>query len=135
MSLPGQELTEKQQQQLLNPNKAARFNEGKVELSYLLDAPLAMEGLCRRFSLGAKKYNRDNWKKGLPEDELIDALMRHLMKLHNGEYYDEDGGTHPDAIVWNAVVLAEQLHRKNIKPKEGVNDKAENFIYRPRNCS
>src|SRR3546814_8933892 len=44
--------------------QADRYNTGKPELSYLFDAPLAMEGLAQRFSLGAKKYSRDNWKKG-----------------------------------------------------------------------
>lgn len=91
--------------------QADRYNEGKPELSYLLDAPLAMEGLANRFALGAKKYSRDNWKKGLPTEQIIDALLRHLKAYHNGELVDEDGGEHVDAIVWNAVVLSEQSKR------------------------
>ena len=93
-------------------NKADRFNAGKPQLSYILDAPLAMEGLARRFELGAAKYSRDNWKKGLDDTSIIDSLLRHLKAYQNGEYYDEDGGTHADAIVWNAVVLSEQWHQR-----------------------
>ncbi len=93
--------------------KALRYNEGKPQLSYLLDFPLAAKGLAARFELGAKKYERDNWKKGLDNLELIDSLLRHLVKLHNGEWFDpKDGGTHVDAVVWNAVVLSEQMHKE-----------------------
>jgi hypothetical protein len=92
--------------------QADRYNTGKPELSYILDAPLAMEGLANRFSLGAKKYSRDNWKKGLPDVQVIDSLLRHLKAYQNGEALDEDGGNHVDAIVWNAVVLSEQYHKR-----------------------
>ncbi len=92
--------------------KADRFNEGKPQLSYLLDAPLAMEGLAKRFELGAKKYGRNNWKKGLNTLEIIDSLLRHLSAYQNGELTDEaDGGYHVDAILWNALVLSEQFHQ------------------------
>lgn len=105
---------------LVMPERADRYNEGKVQLSFIFDAPMAMEGLCRRYELGAKKYARDNWKKGLPTKELIDCLLRHVKAHQNGEYmseeFDKDGnslGYHPhvDAIMWNAVVLAEQYYR------------------------
>lgn len=92
--------------------RADRYNEGKPQLSYVFDAPKAMEGLARRFELGAHKYSRDNWKKGLPDNEIIDALLRHLSAYKNGHITDPDGGNHVDAIVWNAVVLAEQFYRE-----------------------
>lgn len=100
-------------EEVIFPDKqqADRYNEGKPELSYLLDAPLAMKGLASRFSLGAKKYSRDNWKLGLPTNQVIDSLLRHLIAYQNGELVDEDGGEHVDAIVWNAVVLSEQSKR------------------------
>jgi hypothetical protein len=93
-------------------SQADRFNAGKPQLSYIFDAPLAMEGLVRRFELGAKKYSRDNWKKGLDDIQVIDSLLRHLSAYQNGEIIDPDGGNHVDAIVWNAVVLAEQFYRR-----------------------
>lgn len=91
--------------------QADRYNTGKPELSFLMDAPLAMQGLANRFSLGARKYSRDNWKLGLPTKQVIDSLLRHIMAYSNGELTDEDGGEHVDAIVWNAVVLSEQSKR------------------------
>ena len=89
--------------------KADRFNEGKPQLSYMLDAPNAMIGLCKAFEAGAEKYSRDNWKKGLDRKELIDCLMRHLVKAEAGDPVDEETGVdHLYHVVWNAVVLAEQ---------------------------
>lgn len=95
--------------------KAERYNTGKAQLSYILDAPLALEGLASRFELGANKYSRNNWKKGFDDLKLIDSLLRHLSKYQNGEYEDsQDGGYHIDAVVWNALVLSEQFHSRRV---------------------
>jgi hypothetical protein len=92
-------------------NGADRFNEGKPQLSYMLDAPKAMIGLARVFEAGAKKYSRDNWKKGLERNELIDCLMRHLIKAQAGQVNDEETGcNHLNHVLWNALVLAEQFN-------------------------
>ena len=89
--------------------KADRFNEGKPQLSYMLDAPNAMEGLARVFAEGAKKYDRDNWKKGLDRLELVDCLLRHLQKAQRGLVLDDETGQdHLYHVLWNALVLAEQ---------------------------
>ena len=89
--------------------KADRFNEGKPQLSYMLDAPNAMEGLSRVFAEGAKKYDRDNWKKGLDRLELVDCLLRHLQKAQRGLVLDDETGQdHLYHVLWNALVLAEQ---------------------------
>ena len=70
--------------------KADRQNVGKQQLSYLLTAPRAAEALARVMEEGAKEYARDNWKKGLPRDELIDSLLRHLLAYQNGALLDMD---------------------------------------------
>lgn len=89
--------------------KADRFNAGKPQLSYMLDAPNAMVGLSRAFEAGAEKYSRDNWKKGLDRNELVDCLMRHLQKSQMGLVIDEETGVdHLHLLLWNALVLAEQ---------------------------
>ncbi len=96
--------------------KGSRQNSGKTQFSYMLDANVAMKGMCTVFEFGAKKYARGNWKKGLVVNETIDSLLRHLIAYQNGEVLDlnEDGEAdaghsglpHVDHITCNAVFLA-----------------------------
>ena len=93
----------------MSEEKAMRFNTGKPELSYLLDAPIAIKGLCEVFAMGAEKYERDNWQKGLDKNQIIDSLLRHLTAFKNGELIDDESGkNHTFHVLWNALVLAEQ---------------------------
>ena len=92
---------------LKDPTKAARFNAGKPPLSYMLEADVAMEGMCQVFEFGAKKYARNNWKKGLDVNEIMDSMLRHLISYKNGEVLDADSGLpHVDHVTCNAVFLA-----------------------------
>ena len=102
---------------VLSEVKADRFNAGKPQLSYMLDAPNAMEGLARVFAEGAKKYDRDNWKKGLDRLELVDCLLRHLQKAQRGLVLDDETGQdHLYHVLWNALVLAEQYGEGSNEP-------------------
>lgn len=90
---------------------AMRFNEGKPQLSFVLDMPYAMKYFANQSQAGAVKYDLLNWRKGLPRREIIDSLLRHLEAYANGEEIDRDGLPHLGGIVWNAWVLAEMHHR------------------------
>lgn len=55
--------------------------------------------LSRHYEAGAKKYERWNFRKGIPVSSFIDSAMRHLAKYQCGED-DED---HLSAAVFNVL--------------------------------
>lgn len=95
---------------------ASRDNEGKAELSYMLEFPYACEAVSAVAAFGNEKYSRGNWMKGFPQLQLIDSLQRHLMAYTNGEDLDPESGLpHLSHVAWNAMVLIENAERYPIK--------------------
>lgn len=92
---------------------ADRYNEGKVDFTYVLSAPKSLEGLAKVYEFGAKKYARDNWKKGLTYLTLVASLMRHLLKFLGGENLDDESKLpHVSHVLWNAQILAEMYYSR-----------------------
>lgn len=103
--------------------EALRFNAGKPQMSYLLSAPIAMAGLVSVLEYGAEKYERDNWKRGMTKESILDSMLRHQTALANGQVFDTDpncpecngeeqcrnhsGLRHSYHIMCNAMFLAE----------------------------
>ena len=66
--------------------------------------------LSRHYEAGAKKYERFNFRKGMPVSVFIDSALRHIMKYECG-YDDED---HLSAAAFN--ILGAML-MENTKPE------------------
>ncbi len=85
-----------------------RNNNGKSQLSMILEAKHAINGCAAVLEMGAKKYSRGNWRKGLNHNEVVDSLLRHLTEYMSGEESDAESGLlHVDHILCNALFLAE----------------------------
>ena len=52
-----------------------KFDQEKVDL-HVLD-PLFVEGTARVSQFGEQKYGKSNWKKGLTQTRIINAIRRH----------------------------------------------------------
>jgi hypothetical protein len=106
-------------------DKAMRHNDGKLKYSMLDLTCLgpAVEVLM----FGAKKYARDNWKRGLPISEVLDSLLRHVAAIQRGEFIDPESGlSHIGHIQCNALFLGNpkasmDIEADNLKVKEEVN--------------
>jgi hypothetical protein len=88
-----------------------------LSLMYLRQLPLeAMIAAATSFEYGANKYSSRNWEKGLPWQQLIDSLRRHLDDFERGMDYDngEDGSDLPQVcmIMASAMMLTTSYLRE-----------------------
>jgi hypothetical protein len=67
-----------------------KYDEGKPDLSYISYEFLKEMALVREF--GAKKYERDNWKKGFKITRSLAAALRHIYMFLAGETFDKESG-------------------------------------------
>jgi hypothetical protein len=70
-----------------------KYDSGKPEMALL--PPYALEAVARVLTIGAKKYDRDNWKK-VPDAQYryIGAALRHINELQKGNLVDDETGEH-----------------------------------------
>ncbi len=106
---------------------ADRHNDGKPQWS-MVDFK-ALEPMVEVLEYGAKKYSKDNWKKGLPYTKVSESLIRHLVAFLSGEYFDSESGLpHVGHIACNAMFLSHMaLFRKDMDDRgvhvQGPEDK------------
>lgn len=102
---------------------ALRFNTGKPKLSYVLDSMPALKDMVAVMEFGAEKYDRNNWKKGFPKEELLDSMLRHVDAFYSGEDTDPDSGEpHVGHILCNAMFLAYHYGSNSEYWKEKYNE-------------
>jgi hypothetical protein len=76
----------------MNEEHAKRYNKGKPRLGLI--PPQIIEGLGYVLAFGAEKYDENNWKKGLTDEECLSSCLRHITKFQRGEMYDDESGIH-----------------------------------------
>lgn len=79
--------------------------EGKPKTMFQLLDHKFVEGVADVLTMGAKKYERDNWKK-VDRDEYERAIYHHLSEYLQGHKLDKDSGqSHLHHIATNAMFL------------------------------
>ena len=74
-------------------NGGIKFDDDKPD--YSLVPPNALEDTVKVLTIGAKKYDRHNWKKlDNINDRYFAAAQRHMWALQKGETHDPETGIH-----------------------------------------
>ena len=94
-----------------------KFDSGK--LRYDLIPVLAQEEVVKVVTLGAEKYDAENWKR-VPEGRrrYYAAAMRHMEAWRKGEKQDEIGTHHIANAISNLMFILE-------KELQGIEDVVE----------
>ena len=65
-----------------------KLDQGKVQWDLVPFATL--EGMARVLMFGAAKYDKHQWRNGMPHTQPFEALLRHLFAWQAGEDIDSD---------------------------------------------
>lgn len=67
-----------------------KHDQGKAPVSLI---PVeAIMGMADVFAFGAKKYGRHNFRAGFDHSRALDAALRHILAIINGEDIDPESG-------------------------------------------
>lgn len=102
--------------------KALRYNKDKRKWS-LVDYK-SLEPMIEVLEFGVLKYSKNNWKKGLNKEEILESIMRHLSALMDGESNDSESGvSHMGHIMCNAMFYSYFDRKEKELNKEQKNGK------------
>ena len=88
-----------EEEKQMGQKTAGRFNKGKIR--YDLIPPWSLDQLAKVYTYGTRKYDDDNWWKGLKwKKDVFGCITRHIWKWMRGEKYDDESGLHHDYDVW-----------------------------------
>lgn len=91
-------------------SEGLRHNAGKNPLELVPETAIFALGKC--LEAGAKKYERENWRRGLKVSSLIGCLERHMGKFkspHISDIDPEDQLHHIMKVMINAAFILEML--------------------------
>lgn len=105
------ELKEKQEkmrqqvrQEMRQQKGGMRFSANKMRFDLI---PIEAEvEIARVYTVGAAKYDDNNWLKGMRWSECYGPLLRHLKRFWAGQSVDPETKCHHMAqVAWNAIAL------------------------------
>lgn len=99
--------------------EAVKYDAGKP--SYDLIPAQALEELAKVYTLGAQKYARRNWEKGMNWCRIYGAIMRHAWAWMRGETHDTESGLHHMAHAAFGCLALVEYHFTNA----GKDDRCE----------
>ena len=89
--------------------EGVKFDLGKSRYDLIPSNPL--EELAKAYTYGTKKYEDNNWRKGLKWSRVFGAIMRHLWRFWWGEDFDKESGlAHLAHAAWGCFSLLEYMN-------------------------
>jgi hypothetical protein len=81
-----------------------KYDEGKLRMDLL---PMdSLQDVAAVYTFGAKKYEDENWRKGIPWKRIYGAVLRHIAKWFLGQDTDEESGLpHLAHATWGLLTL------------------------------
>ena len=65
-----------------------------------------LKDVAQVYTIGAKKYDDENWKKGISYKRIYAAVLRHLFEfMELNEIDEEDGQKHISSAIWGLIAL------------------------------
>jgi hypothetical protein len=105
-----------------SPNSGAK-SSGKLPPYHLIPFDVFAARLSARYKMGIDKgYEKDNWRKGLGDQEYIadrcnhtlEHLLRAISDLTNGiRQHDDDLA----AVIWGAIFMMAAQDQNNLTPE------------------
>lgn len=84
--------------------EGTKYDSGKPTTALLPSGPLLE--VAKVLDYGAKKYESQNWRKGIKYSRVLSAAQRHLLAWNEGENKDpETGITHLAHATCNLLFL------------------------------
>lgn len=81
-----------------------KYDSGKPRIELIPSMPI--RELAKVYTMGAEKYEDDNWRKGMKWGRVYGALQRHLLAFWEGEEQDQESGlSHLAHAMWGCVTL------------------------------
>jgi len=80
-----------------------------IGVPYFRQVPLeALAAGAAALEYGAEKYENRNWEKGLPWQQMIDSLQRHVHDFERGRNYDDGekgSGLHQVCLIMASAMM------------------------------
>lgn len=103
-------------------SEATKNDKGKPPISLIPRS--AIEAEARVLAVGAEKYGRYNWQRGMNWSRFIDAALRHIFAFADGENYDTGAEGSQELHLANAracLGFLIEYHEKELGVDDRVN--------------
>jgi len=106
--------------------EAKRYNEGKIRYDLIDD--YAIEQMAKVLTEGAKKYDEQNWRKGMKWSKAEASFKRHIASYKEGEDFDPETGLYHLSHAMVNLMFMVNYYRTHPE----LDDRAKSYLKQPK---